>query len=158
MRQVSNFLSLPSVYFLTSFFRLFLSWGLAAPWLHSNYTGVPPATFTAPLLSSGSMSNEGADWEWAWVHAKVFWEGLQRTYLLSREENGNGLVSEGRLGWESWVKQRWETQSCGKMSHWVNGVWGNGLPLCENWLITYERRILIQQICKTCHTVLWEEM
>lgn len=54
---------------------------------------VPPTTtFSAPLLSSGAVSTKTPDWEWVWVNAKVFWEGLQRTYLLSGEESGNGLV------------------------------------------------------------------
>lgn len=120
-----------------------------------NIWAYPPATFTAPLLSSGTLSNKRADWEWALVYAKVFWEGLQRTYLLSREESGNGLVFEGRHGWESWVTQGWETWS--EMGSWVNG-WkrggrGSGFLLCDDRLITYGRWILIQQICKVCHVV-----
>lgn len=60
------------------------------------------------------------------MHAKVFWEGLQRTYLLSGEESGNGLVSEGRYGWKSWVKARVSdtvTERDGKLSHWVKLRW-----------------------------------
>lgn len=95
----------------------------AASWFPNNYMGVPPGTLTAPLLlSSGSVSSKRADWEWAWVHAKVFWEGLQRTYLLSGEESGNGLVSEGRYGWKSWVKARVsDTESQSEIGSWVIG-------------------------------------
>lgn len=52
------------------------------------------AILADPLLSSGLVSSRRADWEYAWIRAKAFWEGVQRTYLLSPKESGNVPVSK----------------------------------------------------------------
>lgn len=52
------------------------------------------AILADPLLSSGLVSSRRADWEYAWICAKAFWEGVQRTYLLSPKESGNVPVSK----------------------------------------------------------------
>lgn len=59
------------------------------------------AILAAPLLSSGLVSSRRADWEYAWIRAKAFWEGVQRTYLLSPKESGNVPMSKRVHGEEN---------------------------------------------------------
>lgn len=135
---------------------LIVLWLLDAKWQDFNHMGT---IFTAPSLSFGSVSNKGADWEQAWVYSKVFWEGVQRTYLLCGEENGNALMSEGTHGWDSSVVQGWETHS--EVGSWVTRYkwsgWANcRMELCFIWRLTHPRSL--HAMCQMWHMERWGKM